>query len=149
MKTNVFRISVFTLFACLLSACVDERYDLNNVDMTIGTSGDLTLPTSSTANIVLKNILDFEKDGIVQSINGEYFIVEDGEADVPKINITPISIASPRLSNISTKISIDEIIENVGFSDRSAFYHCFSKKTGMTPSEYRIKIKGKKTTHSE
>ena len=117
MKTNVFRISVFTLFACLLSACVDERYDLNNVDMTIGTSGDLTLPTSSTANIVLKNILDFEKDGVVQSINGEYFIVEDGEADVPKINITPISIASPRLSNISTKISIDEIIGNT----RSAF----------------------------
>ena len=42
-----------------------------------------------------------------------------------------------------TELSVDEIIEQVGFSDRSAFYHSFSKETGLTPAEYRTRSAGK------
>lgn len=38
-------------------------------------------------------------------------------------------------------ISIEQIIQRSGFSDRSTFYHAFSKKNGMTPAEYRAKFK--------
>ena len=34
-------------------------------------------------------------------------------------------------------ISIEEIAMRVGFSDRSNFYHVFSKYVGMSPSEYK------------
>ena len=36
-----------------------------------------------------------------------------------------------------SELSIDEISERVGFSDRSGFYRAFSKYLGGTPSEYR------------
>ena len=36
-----------------------------------------------------------------------------------------------------SELSIDEISERVGFSDRSGFYRAFSKYVGGTPTEYR------------
>lgn len=36
-----------------------------------------------------------------------------------------------------TELSIDEIARKAGFSDRSTFYHTFSKYTGKSPSDYR------------
>lgn len=36
-----------------------------------------------------------------------------------------------------TKASVDDILRRSGFSDRSSFYRAFSRRTGMTPGEYR------------
>lgn len=120
MKKNFLRISAFALVACLLSSCVDEKYDLNNVDLSVGTTGDLTLPTSSTDSIILKNLMNLEGDGILQIINGEYYIVEDGKADVPKINIDKISISSPSLTNFETSIDVNDIANNARAIDASS-----------------------------
>ena len=40
-----------------------------------------------------------------------------------------------------TELSIEEIIERVGYADRSAFYHAFSKAVGKSPAEYRASTK--------
>ncbi len=42
-----------------------------------------------------------------------------------------------------TELSVDEIIERIGYADRSAFYHAFSKMASMTPAEYRVQNKVK------
>jgi two-component system response regulator YesN len=41
------------------------------------------------------------------------------------------------------ELSVDEIIARTGYTDRSAFYHAFSKITGMAPAEYRTSQKVK------
>ena len=38
------------------------------------------------------------------------------------------------------ELTVEEIAEKVGFTDRSAFYHAFAKYTGTTPSEYRTRL---------
>ena len=42
---------------------------------------------------------------------------------------------------LSTDLSIAEIGERCGFSGASYFTECFSKRIGVTPSEYRSKAK--------
>lgn len=108
MRTNhFFSRAIFLLAACSFASCINDKYDLDNVDMTIGTTGDLTLPTSSTGSILLKNLLDLEDDGVIQPVNGKYYFVEEGNADVPTIDITPITISKPSLSSIKTSVDID------------------------------------------
>ena len=36
-----------------------------------------------------------------------------------------------------TELSVDEIVAKSGYSERSTFYHAFSKYTGKSPSDYR------------
>lgn len=123
MTTNLLKASTFVLATCLFASCMDDKYDLDSVDMTIGTSGDLTLPTNSTGGILLKNIMDLEEDGVIQidSLTGEYFLVEKGDADVPRIDITPITISRPVLSSISASIALDIPIAAKAQNQRNIF----------------------------
>ena len=54
----------------LMTGCTNSDYDFNNVDKTMGFGGDLTLPTSSTMNIPLKDILKLKEDGCVSKEDG-------------------------------------------------------------------------------
>lgn len=38
-----------------------------------------------------------------------------------------------------TALSVDDIIDQTGYRDRSAFYHAFSRAAGMAPAEYRAR----------
>jgi hypothetical protein len=112
MKRNqFFRLGAFVLSTCLFASCVDEKYDLDNVDMTIGTTGDLTLPTSSTDSIVLKSIMDLEDDGVVQVVDGEFYLKTEGCANVPEINISSISIARPQIGDINITVSRNDLLQ--------------------------------------
>lgn len=94
-----------------LSSCIDNDYDLDNVDMTIGSNVDLKLPACSTGEIQLKNIIDLEEDGVVQLVanpNGGgdmYVVCQDGVANIDPISIDRISI-NPDLGNFDEKIKI-------------------------------------------
>lgn len=46
---------------------------------------------------------------------------------------------------LTTQLSIEEIMDKTGFSNRSSFYKIFAQKFGMTPKQYRI-VKTKNAT---
>lgn len=53
MKRHFFLPAKMLLVGLLLTACVDNSYDLDNIDLTIGTSADLALPVINTSEIKL------------------------------------------------------------------------------------------------
>ena len=94
--------TVAPLLACLLlsplafTSCTDDHYDLNEVDSTIGVGSDgLRLPTSSTDEIQLFDVLELNESDVVKiQKNGDYMFEQDG-GDVtparPMIDIIQIS----------------------------------------------------------
>lgn len=83
MKKNYWNyalIGVCAVSTATLYSCVDDAYDLNkDIDKTITVGGDLTIPSSSTEEMLLKDILDLEDNStVVADKNGDYAIVKAG-----------------------------------------------------------------------
>ncbi len=87
-----------------MQSCIDKDYDLDDMDLTIGTDSDLTLPMCSTGDIILKNIMDLKEDGVVQFVtdgagNSYFAVMQDGKANIAPVSIQKISF-KPNLSSI-------------------------------------------------
>lgn len=63
------------------TGCTDSDYDLSSVDSTIGVGGEgLELPTSSTENIILDDVLKLNNSDFVKiAANGDYMFNKDGD----------------------------------------------------------------------
>ncbi len=110
MTKPYFKLSLALPLACMLSSCIDDKYDLSDVDWNIGTTADITLPQSSTGDILLSNIFDITEDGIVQVVNGDFYLVEDGHANVPSIEMSPVTFRSPRFTNMDMHVDVDQTL---------------------------------------
>ena len=108
-----FKVTLSALLCFAMAGCIEESYDLENIDMTIGANVDLTLPSSSTGEITLKNIMDLEDDGIVRVIDGDFYIQENGAADIPEIKIEAVKIKSPILDPIKADVLLNVDAENI------------------------------------
>ena len=108
--------AVLITAASLTTSCVDSDYDLDNIDMTLGVNGDLTLPFFSTSDIVLRSIMDLEEDGVVQFIknpNGEdsiFVVRQTGSTDIDPINIDAISFNNPTINPFTATINMKEMM---------------------------------------
>ena len=121
-----FGLAVYMIPCLFLFSCIDESYDLDDIDMTIGSYVDLTLPACSTSEITLKNIMDLEDDDIVKIVDGDFYLVEDGVADIPQIEIQNVVIKKPEIFDIDTSVDID----------------LFPKRNGQNKSPKKIVIGG-------
>ena len=105
--------------ALSLTACVDDSYNLSDLNTTIqvGSSGTLTLPSSSTGDIVLKNIFDLTKDGPITTltVDGQelYFLDKDGEASPDPIKIQDIVINKPADQTINATLDLRGVLGGV------------------------------------
>lgn len=149
MKRNrILYLALWAVVSCMFVSCMDDKYDLDDVDLTLGTSSDLTLPSSGTGEILLKNIMDLEEDGVVQSVDGEYYLVEDGNADVPSVTIDPISIQRPVLNEISTDIEVDEFTSGARTVNAAGGrFIQIVPGVEIDPTPYRYKIKPEDKAH--
>ena len=97
-----------------LNSCqVDDAYDLDKeIDKTITVGGDLTIPGSSTDNMMLKDLLEIEEGSAVTTDNdGNYMLKQDGGANSSNIEIPKVTIET---SSGFTGVEIDGVSNNSG-----------------------------------
>lgn len=129
----------FMAGATVLSSCVDDKYDLSNLDTTIqlGGGNTLTLPACSTGDIVLDNLFSLADDGPITKLTGNdgqelYYLDKDGEANPEDININRINIKKPKDADFSA--SIDLRIPAAGVKGQAP------RKAGTGELSYRYDI---------
>lgn len=95
-KTLLLSSCVVTAFAVSLTSCIDDNYDLSDIDTTSRiTVNDLTLPLNLDP-IKLGDIIEIDKDSKIQSMkfgdNEFYALSENGDFKSDKISIEEVTI---------------------------------------------------------
>lgn len=109
-KNPIILLSLLLLGGMTLGSCMDDNYDLGDIDGTVAFGSDegITLPgNNSTAEIMLSDILDIDESDCITTLeNGDYVFFKKGDDVEP---------ARPFIDRIRiTKQSATDIPQKVG-----------------------------------
>lgn len=81
--------ALLLLGGSVVVGCTDNDYDLSDIDMTVGIgNGELSIPTSSTTTIMLREVLELEENGDVkEDADGTYRFYKKGDAVSPTTTV--------------------------------------------------------------
>lgn len=133
-KTHSYLIAL--LVGLSLFACIDNAYDLSNIDSTVGLKVNGLVIPLNIDEIKFQNIINLEDGSQLKEINGEYTFIEDGSFSSDPIEVPSFVIPAPiiipikeTLDFISYDISIfpesipdDYCLFNTGTVDASTSY---------------------------
>ena len=108
MKTkSLLRSAIVVLASAFVATgCIDENYDLSNVDTTAELQvKDLVLPLDID-EIAMKEFISIEDTGHIQVINGEYVLIDSGTYTTDDIIVPAINISAPSVAPIITTIKL-------------------------------------------
>ncbi len=111
-----------------LTACVDDKYDLSNVDTTVKIPvNDLALPVNLEP-VLLENLFNIDPDDPncqMKVVNGEYAMSQQGNFESDPIEIESISLGHPHVNgsvnviNIASPVSRAQNMTQVSYALRS------------------------------
>lgn len=116
-KNNQMLMLLSAVGLMAFTACADDNYDLSDIDTTIGVGSDdgLTLPTSSTKEIYLDDLLELNNsDIVVIKENGDYVFQQKGDSiDPVHPMIDKVFISEGTTTNIPVKIEVPNGFESL------------------------------------
>ena len=78
-----------SLVSCILTGCIDENYDLSDIDTNVSVQvKDLVIPVNLDA-IQLKSVIDLGDDDAVRVIDGQYAAFIEGSIVSSPLVISP------------------------------------------------------------
>ncbi|MCM1483906.1 MAG: hypothetical protein NC043_06190 [Muribaculaceae bacterium] len=100
------RLWVAALLPIVLTGCVDDKYDLSDVETTVRVNvKDLVIPVNID-RIDLGTILDLDGEDRVKVIDGKYAIVEEGTFNSDAMQVSEITLRAPHIDPSETVITI-------------------------------------------
>lgn len=111
MKQSYFNLSLlFAAMAALpLSGCVDDNYDLSDIDTTVRVQvNDLEVPVNLDA-ITLSNIFDLDDESVVKEIDGAYSVLVDGDFSSEGVKVAKVDLGRPSISPVVVTIGSSSV----------------------------------------
>ena len=86
-RLSIVKVGFMLVAPLLLSGCIDDDYDLSDIDGTVELQvKDLTIPMNLD-DIKLTNIIEISENGQIKIVDDKYVIIEDGEFDTDEIEV--------------------------------------------------------------
>lgn len=105
-RLNLVKVSLMLTIPFALLGCIDDDYDLSDIDGTIELQvKDLTIPMNIDA-IKLENIINIDGNGQIKEVNGEYAFIEEGDFNSGKIEVPVVEIDAPVIEPTITKLEL-------------------------------------------
>ena len=106
MKKLVILSAAMVAVLMLFVSCIDENYDLVDIDSTVEVKVvDLVVPLNLD-EITLSSLITLNEGGEIREIGGEYVFVKEGEFSSDDVEISPINIAAPYIAPTHMEIGI-------------------------------------------
>lgn len=84
-----------------LAGCVDDNYDLSDIDTTAGIRvNDLVVPVNIDA-VTLGSVIDLKEGESIEIVNGQYAVVKTGDFTSSSVNIRAIAMEAPSIESTS------------------------------------------------
>lgn len=94
-------VLITTLTATTLTGCVDDNYDLADIDTTAGIKvNDLVIPVNIDA-VTLESVIDLKDEESIKVVNGEYAVVKTGDFNSSSVNVKAIDMSAPTIMDTS------------------------------------------------
>ena len=106
-RLSIVKVGFMLVAPLLLSGCIDDDYDLSDIDGTVELQvKDLTIPMNLD-DIKLTNIIEISENGQIKIVDDKYVIIEDGEFDTDEIEVPMVEIAAPVVEPTITKLELN------------------------------------------
>lgn len=110
IRKQIFKVGLIMAAPLLMSGCIDDNYDLSNIDTTSEFQvKDLVLPMNID-EILLKNIIDVDGNEQIKIVDDGYVFIEEGNFSSDNISIPKVVIEAPVVEPV---ISTVEIASNI------------------------------------
>lgn len=131
LKTKKLLFPLVMASVSVLVGCTNSDYDFNEIDMTLGLGGgELVIPTSSTKEIALDDILKLEEGESVRILdNGDYAFVQDANTVVTNVNVEKVSLTGHPIDDNEIKLNLKDLIENESYNSARAGENYVTIKT--------------------
>lgn len=100
----VFPSVVWAVSCLMLTGCIDDNYDLSDIDTTVKVPVDNLVIPVNIDEVHLKNIMELSDGSVVKVIDGQYTMQYDGTFESSPIEIDPITMDAPNLSKSYSNI---------------------------------------------
>lgn len=100
MNLSIIRGTAFAaLTTVALTGCVDDKYDLSDIDTTAGIKvNDLVVPVNIDA-VTLESIINLKDGESIEVIDGQYAVVKTGTFSSDPVRINAIDMAAPAIDS--------------------------------------------------
>lgn len=104
------KLTITLAAASLLSSCFTEGYDLGQLNTTVRTDVDITLPQSSSGPVELRNVLTLSPDGLLKVVKSptgeEIYALSDQGTHEATINAGNIRTRKPKVKDFDSTLDL-------------------------------------------